>query len=489
MDILCTRPNCPRPHNSFSDLDDVNLLKTVQQKFCTACGMPLILVGRYVPMKLLGQGGFGAAFLARDRYTPAMRKCVVKQFQPSGDLNPQQLAVAQGLFEREGEVLEQLGVHPQIPDLFAFFEVTVASLQAGKESRFFYLAQEFVEGRNMEQELADRGPIPEKEVLIMLAEVLSILKFVHDNNSIHRDIKPSNIMRSTNGRFYLVDFGAVKQVAKVAAPGGSKGSTGIYTMGFAPQEQMSGSEVYPSTDLFALAATCVSLLTGKQPSDLFDSYNNRWNWRGFAQVNPRYADVLDRMLLPTPNQRFASATEVMTALTQKPNSPPPAPAASPSAPTILPVAASQHQAAPVPSVSTPAQSAPIQQAPPASLAPRRTGTPFSLLELLGGAAFTGFEGGLVAIALTSFLKGYPLIGFGVALAIIGGLVFIQSRRMIEKFDLPIIAGITLLIMLVPALQFGGSLSATVLLAGLAGLVGVAITALFRLIYNLLSRFM
>jgi len=474
----------------------VNTLKTVQQKFCTTCGMPLILVGRYVPTKLLGQGGFGAAFLARDRYTPAMRKCVVKQFQPSGDLNPQQLAIAQGLFEREGEVLEQLGVHPQIPDLFAFFEVTVPSLQAGKESRFFYLAQEFIEGRNMEEEVADRGPIPEKDVLMMLAEVLSILKFVHDNNSIHRDIKPSNIMRSTNGRFYLIDFGAVKQVAKVAAPGASKGSTGIYTMGFAPQEQMSGSEVYPSTDLFALAATCVSLLTGKQPSDLFDSYNNRWNWRGFVQINPRFADVLDRMLLPTPNQRFASATEVMTALTQKAASPPPAaaPMVTPSAPTSLPVVAANPppQAAPPPPIpvsQAPVPQAPIQQAPARPLAPKPTGTPFSLLELLGGAAFTGFEGGLVAIALTSLLKGTPLIGFGVALAIIGGLVFLQSRRTIERFDLLIIAGITVLIMFVPALQFGGSWITTMLLAGLSGLVGVAMTTLFRLIYNLLSRFM
>jgi serine/threonine-protein kinase len=108
MDILCTRPGCDRLNN-FPDLDNRNTLQTAQQKFCTRCGMPLILAGRYLTVKLLGQGGFGAAFLALDRFTPTTRFCVVKQFQPTGNLNAQQLAIAEGLFEREATVLEQLG--------------------------------------------------------------------------------------------------------------------------------------------------------------------------------------------------------------------------------------------------------------------------------------------------------------------------------------------------------------------------------------------
>lgn len=95
MEILCTRPGCSHPQNNFSDLDDPSKLKTVQQKYCTSCGMPLILAGRYIPSKLLGKGGFGAAFLAKDRFTPTVRLCVVKQFQPEGNLNTQALAIAQ----------------------------------------------------------------------------------------------------------------------------------------------------------------------------------------------------------------------------------------------------------------------------------------------------------------------------------------------------------------------------------------------------------
>jgi serine/threonine-protein kinase len=225
--------------------------------------MELILIGRYLPLRLLGQGGFGAAFLARDRYTPAMRQCVVKQFLPSGQLSPAQLVVAQQLFEREAEVLEQLGnTHPLIPDLFAFFELTASSPQAGKQDKFFYLVQEYIDGETMEEELVQKGTLATGDVVAMLKEMLDVLTFVHENGSIHRDIKPSNIMRHRSGRFYLLDFGAVKQAAKGAA---TAKSTGIYSLGFAPPEQMAGGEVYPSSDLYALAVTCLMLLTGKQP--------------------------------------------------------------------------------------------------------------------------------------------------------------------------------------------------------------------------------
>ena len=195
MDILCTRPGCSRI-NSFADLDNRNTLQTAQQKFCTSCGMPLILGGRYLTVKLLGQGGFGAAFLALDRFTPTMRFCVVKQFQPAGDLSAAQIQVALGLFEREASVLEKLGnKHDQIPDLFAFFPLVVDNPRTGKSDQFFYLVQEFINGKNLEDELADRGPFSESEVLKVLEEMLKILTFVHDKGSIHRDIKPSNIMR------------------------------------------------------------------------------------------------------------------------------------------------------------------------------------------------------------------------------------------------------------------------------------------------------
>ncbi|MFN6475017.1 serine/threonine-protein kinase [Nostoc sp. DedQUE07] len=464
MEVYCTRLRCPRPQNYFADLDDVTTLKTTQQKYCTTCGMPLMLDGRYVPTKLLGRGGFGAAFLARDRRIPGMRQCVVKQFQPSGNLTLNQLQQAQLMFEREAEVLAQLGNdHEQIPDLFAFFPVIVNSLQPGQQDQFFYLVQEYIDGQNLEEELVQQGKFSEQQVLEVLQEILKVLKFVHHRGIIHRDIKPSNIMRRRDGRLFLLDFGAVKQVTNVAL-GSAASSTGIYSMGFAPPEQMAGGQVFPSTDLYALAVTLITLLTNQEAVKLFDAYSNQWKWRSQVTVNPRLADILDKMLLPAANQRFQSAQEVIDALNSQ----------VVQAPTQINS----------PSVTLPPQ--PSKGSNP--VVPRRPPTQptFSTLELLGGAAFSGFQGALIAIALFSLVKS-PIVTLTTSALILGILIFAQTRRWIEKFDLLIIPTITFaIIFFVPFLRGGLDVPSVVILAVGAGLVAISFTAVFRLIYKLLS---
>ncbi|MBW4622256.1 MAG: ABC transporter substrate-binding protein [Cyanosarcina radialis HA8281-LM2] len=321
MQIYCTRPSCPKPANSFGDLDDTSILKTVSQKYCISCGMPLILDGRYLPLQLLRRGGFGAAFLACDRRTPTFRRCVVKQFQPHPSLSAEQLDTATRLFHREAEVLEDLGNHPKIPQFFAFLEFTAPPWNAPLPQKFFYLVQEYIDGRNLQQEVEEKGPLSEAETVKVLKEVLEILEFVHNRGSIHRDIKPSNIMRDRDGSLYLIDFGAVKQVT-ITGSGNPSASTvqpfqsltGIFTPEYAPPEQRQCRAVFPSSDLYALAVTCVHLLTGKPPQYLFDTYANRWNWRSEAQVNDRLANILDRMLLENPHERFISAREVLETL-------------------------------------------------------------------------------------------------------------------------------------------------------------------------------
>ncbi|AVH71371.1 serine/threonine-protein kinase [Nostoc sp. 'Lobaria pulmonaria (5183) cyanobiont'] len=464
MEVYCTRPRCPRPQNYFADLDDITTLKTTQQKYCTTCGMPLMLDGRYVPTKLLGRGGFGAAFLARDRRIPGMRQCVVKQFQPSGNLTLTQLQQAQLMFEREAEVLAQLGNdHEQIPDLFAFFPVIVNSLQPGEQDQFFYLVQEYIDGQTLEEELIQQGKFSEQQVLEVLQGIVRVLEFVHDRGIIHRDIKPSNIMRRRDGKLFLLDFGAVKQVTN-AAPGSAASSTGIYSMGFAPPEQMAGGQVFPSTDLYALAVTLITLLTNQEAIQLFDAYSNQWKWRTQVSVNPHLADILDKMLLPAANQRFQSAQEVLRALNSQ-----------------VIQAPTQFNS---PSATFPPQ--PPQGSSP--VVPRRPPTQpaFSTLELLGGAAFSGFEGALLAIALLSLVKS-PIVTLITCALILGILIFAQTRRWIEKFDLLIIPTITFaIIFFIPFLRGGLDLPSVVILAVGAGLVAISFTAVFRLIYKLLS---
>jgi serine/threonine-protein kinase len=477
-------------------LDDTNTLKSTSQKYCITCGMPQILAGRYLPLKLLGRGGFGAAFLAIDRYTPTMRQCVVKQFQPSGNLTPDQLQLAHRLFEREAEVLESLGNrHPQIPNLLAFFELDVPSRTPGETDRFFYLVQEYIDGKNMEELLEQQGAIPEAEVTQMLEAILKVLQFVHDNGSIHRDIKPSNIMRHRDGQYFLLDFGAVKQVTATASIAGQPPgqSTGIYSRGFAPPEQMSGSVVYPATDLYALAVTCITLLTGQQPHDLFDPLSNSFSWRSKTQVSDRLAAILNRLLLPAPNQRFQSAEQVLEALHASTAAQPTPPRSQP-APTPVPVPLTPPPAQPTPTPLSPSATPTPHSALPTP-SPRQS---FSLLEIIGGAAFTGFEGGLMAIVLASLLGTVITPVFWVMLlGIVGGMIFAQNRRLIEKVDLVLIAFVSLLVVLfVPGLSgavtefadmVGSRIGFILIAAGFAALLAVSITIVFRLIYNLLSR--
>jgi len=249
-------------------------------------------------------------------------------------------------------------------------------------------------------------------------------------------------------------------------------------MGFAPPEQMSGGQVYPSTDLYALAVTVITLLTGKDAGELFDSYNNQRNWRNYVQVSDTLANVLDKMLLAAPNQRFQSAQEVIDALTpqQTPSPPPPPPV-------------------PQPPITPPVQQTPVNPPPiPSNPQPIARSPAFSLLEVLGGAAFTGFEGGLILIVFTSLLKS-PQISIGLLGMIVGLLIYLQYRRFIEGKDRPIIAVITLLAVMLISPLHGSILPLIkayspiiiIFAATIGGALAIAAYALFRLIYLVLSR--
>lgn len=496
MQLYCTRPTCPSPKNNFADLDHPKVPRPLKQKYCGACRMELILGGRYLPVSVLGKGGFGTAFLARDFDSPTKRNCVVKLFQPPVNLSAQQMATAQRLFATEAEVLERLGLqHPQIPNLYAYFPLMITNPLTNQSEELFYLVQEFVEGEDLEKVLDRRGKLPEKEVKAVLTAMLDVLDFVHSKGAIHRDVKPSNIMQGPDGRLSLLDFGAVKEVA--TASGSQRGPTTICSPDFAPPEQIMNGMVDTTSDLYALAASCVVLLTNKPSNELRDSSTNSWHWQPYAQVSTEFAQVLNRMLQARPSDRYPSAKAVLKALAdidrganattpslgQKPLA---KKATSPTAPTrtaTSPIA--------TPNLSNPPPSSRPNSPPVASKAVSAPVQPLPLVKFLSNAAFTGAEGGLLAIATFSLL-GTTLSGGTAWLAMLGGLVFLQLRRAIEGWDLLIIAGITLsaVVFFSPLnALLGGQLPLILVITVMAGGGMVAIAVIFRLIFRLLSRIM
>ncbi|MBD2163272.1 serine/threonine protein kinase [Calothrix membranacea FACHB-236] len=298
---ICQNIYCSNPFNPDSN------------KFCMSCGQSnfgKLLGNRYRVLKLLGEGGFGKTYAAEDtgRFDD---DCVIKQFFPqvSGTAT---LNKAAELFKQEAKRLFELGEnHPQIPRLLAYFE----------QGSSLYLVQEFVQGETLLAELHQQA-FSEEQIQQLLADLLPVLQFIHDRNVIHRDIKPENIMRrQKDGKLVLIDFGGARQVTQTSL---ARQATGIYTIGYAPSEQMAGF-ASPASDLYALGATCVRLLTqclatqdanGNLCDRLYDPYNAKWLWRESLQekgvtISDELRQILDKLLKHIAGERYQSATEVL----------------------------------------------------------------------------------------------------------------------------------------------------------------------------------
>lgn len=273
-------------------------------KFCRSCGSKLLLKDRYRAIKPIGQGGFGKTFLALDEDKPSKPRCAIKQFFPQaqGTSNVQKAAE---LFEQEAMRLDELGKHPQIPDLLAHFH----------QDGFSYLVQEFIAGLTLSQELASKRSFNETEIRQVLNDLLPVLQFVHSQQVIHRDIKPPNIIRrssppgQTAGQLVLVDFGASKVATQTAL---HQTGTTIGSPEYVAPEQARGRAVFAS-DIYSLGVTSVHLLTGLSPFNLYDIQEDRWIWRQLLKrpVSDALGKILDKMMETSINRRYQSAAEVL----------------------------------------------------------------------------------------------------------------------------------------------------------------------------------
>ncbi len=334
MRVYCTRPRRDYEEEHVNYISDQFLNnQSVQQHYCQVCGMPLILKNQYLPIKELPGGGFGITYIGLDLHSPGKtlaekKRRVIKQLHPRIPLSKEGLATAQRLFYREAEALDNLvdslknqDIYPRIPQLYAFLELSVPSDRRyyntilTNQQKFFYLVQEYIEGEDLSQELKQRQERGEKfseqEVLDVFKQILEILKLIHLQGVIHRDIKPSNIMRRRqDGKLYLIDFGAVKQVVKKVEEEASDSETVIVTKGFSPPEQENAKKVFPCSDLYSLAATCINLLTGENPASLGIIYD-RETWRKKTNISEKFANILNRMLEANYQIRYQSADEVL----------------------------------------------------------------------------------------------------------------------------------------------------------------------------------
>lgn len=259
-----------------------------------------LLQERYEVQEIVGLGGMGAVYRARDKNFKAIRLVAVKEMISQVTDSVIRRNIFQ-IFEREANILATLR-HPAIPRIYDYFTV-------GERA---YLVLEFIHGKNLEQLLSEtQGFFPEEQVLSWAIELCDVLDYLHSHKPepiIFRDVKPSNIMNTIQNHIALVDFG----IAKVFESG--QKNTMVGTQGYSPPDQYRG-EATPKVDIYALGATLHHLLTLRDPQ-LEAPFS--FGERVISEINPNvskeFAAVVERALEYKPDDRYENAVEMKEAL-------------------------------------------------------------------------------------------------------------------------------------------------------------------------------
>jgi len=261
----------------------------------------IILVSRYSIQSVVGVGGMGAVYCARDLHFPNVVKRVAVKEMINLARDPVIHDTIVRNFEREANILATLN-HPSIPRIYDYFSQDDRS----------YLIIEFVDGKDLEEILVDtKDFLPEVQVVNWAIELCDVISYLHNNKPepiIFRDIKPSNIMVNTHGHILLVDFGIAKTFQT-----GQKG-TMIGTEGYSPPEQYKG-EATQRADIYALGATLHHLLTKRDPR-LEPPFS--FEERKIRPINSAISSELEAVIYTAlsyePDKRYSSAEEMKGAL-------------------------------------------------------------------------------------------------------------------------------------------------------------------------------
>ena len=275
-----------------------------------------VVHGRYEVIEELGRGGFGITYTAYDNQQSFRPIVVLKQIRILQSESNQE--------ERDTDYLERLRLeantlrnleHPHIPKFFDSFE----------EDNYYYIVQEYIEGHNLRKEIFRGEPIKEDQALIILRTMLEILEFVHSNNIIHRDIKPANIIRRhSDNKLFLIDFGAVKEIATETNISGKHLTKAIISRGYSPVEQLEGQPRLNS-DIYALGMMLMQGVTGFSINAICDEEcvpirdNDRnYIWQKYApEISLEVKEIISKMIKYNFNNRYQNITEIYNDLEEE----------------------------------------------------------------------------------------------------------------------------------------------------------------------------
>jgi tetratricopeptide (TPR) repeat protein len=257
------------------------------------------LAGRYEVLQLLGQGGMGAVYKARD--TELDRIVALKLIRPELARNPEMLR----RFKQELILARQV-THKNVIRIF----------DLGQSDGIRFITMDFVEGQDLRQLLHEKGKFqPEQAAKIML-QICRALEAAHSEGVIHRDLKPQNIMLDSSGKAYVMDFGIARSAY---LPGMTQTGALIGTPEYMSPEQARGEKLTEQSDLFSLGVIFYELLTAKSPYPADAPLATLWKRMQEKPIPPieidpeipkPLSDIVMKALEIELEQRFASAHEM-----------------------------------------------------------------------------------------------------------------------------------------------------------------------------------